>query len=538
MPQAGSKVEFDYIVIGAGPAGAAVARRLAEAPSHPSVAVIEAGGAKAPLLSDMPLGMALLMPWKNRWNYAFRTEPQPGLNGRRGYQPRGRGIGGSSLINAMICIRGQPEDYDEWAAQGCAGWSFADVLPLFQRLEANSRGASDWHGEFGPLVVSDPRHTNPATEAFIRAGKECGYNHNPDFNGPSQEGFGAYQLFQREGRRLNAGRAYLQEGPRLPNLCILAETQAERILFSDGRANAVRLRRGTQSFDVTARREIVLSAGAFGSPQLLMLSGIGPAAELAQHGIAVFADRQDVGENLQDHLDFTTNLRMKAPGLFGLNLSTAARGAVDLVRWMRRGEGMFTSNAAEGGAFLRSSPTVSRPDLQLHFCIGFVDDHNRNIHLGTGMALHVCALRPASRGRVGLRSAEARDAPLIDPRFLSAPEDMEILVRGVGIVRRILAAPSLARFGGRPIHGIGTEEGEALRDLIRLHADTIYHPVGTCRMGADASSVVDPRLRVRGVAGLRVADASIMPQLISGNTQAPSAMIGEKAADLILHEEQ
>lgn len=527
---------FDYVVVGAGPAGAAVARRLAEASGAPRVAVLEAGPRRAPVLSDVPLGIAALVPLRSPWNYAFETVPQPGLGGRRGFQPRGRGVGGSSLINAMIAIRGQPADYDGWAALGCDGWSWRDVLPLFRRLETNERGADDWHGGEGPLHVSNSRTDNPVVRAFVEAGVQCGYPRNDDFNGPTQEGFGIYQLFQRNGRRLNAGRAYLDRPPKLKNLEILAGTQARRILVREGRAVGVEVLRGGRPLLVRARREVILSAGAFGSPQVLMVSGIGPAPELARHGIAVVADRREVGANLQDHLDFTTNVRMRGDGLFGLTLPALGRGAAAVLPFLARGSGMLTSNAAEGGAFLRSAPDVERPDLQFHFCIGIVDDHNRRLHFTTGAALHVCALRPESRGRVGIASADVRDAPVIDPAFLSAPGDMEILLRGARIARRILAAPALAPYGAKPVHGTGAEDDEALRDLIRARADTIYHPVGTCRMGADADAVVDPRLRVKGVSGLRVADAAIMPRLVSGNTQAPCAMIGEKAADMILED--
>ncbi len=525
---------FDFIVIGAGPAGCAVAARLAEAPGSPTVALVETGAARAPLLSNVPLGLAALVPFRGRYNYGYETTPQPGLNGRRGFQPRGRGVGGGSLINAMIYVRGQPEDYDGWAAQGCAGWSWAEVLPYFKRSEDNARGADAWHGAGGPLHVSDLRSPSPMSGAFVRAGEACGHVANLDFNGASQEGVGLYQVFQKGGRRWNAGRAYLQSGPPRPNLSVLAERQARRILFEGRRACGVVVGRPGEERTLRAWREVVVCAGAFGSPQLLMVSGLGSGEVLRRHGVEVLHDLPEVGRNLQDHLDYTHNLRMTAPGLFGLTLPVLAKSFGSTLDYIRHGRGMFTSNAAEAGGFIKSRPELERPDLQLHFCIGLVDDHNRKKHLATGIALHVCLLRPASRGEVTLSSAEIADPPLIDPAYLSAAEDLEGLERGVGLARAILAAPPLARFKGRPLYGSGDETGEALRALIRAHADTIYHPVGTCRMGSDPASVVDPQLKVRGVEGLRVADASIMPTLISGNTQAPSAMIGEKAADLIL----
>jgi choline dehydrogenase-like flavoprotein len=430
----------------------------------------------------------------------------------------------------MICTRGQPQDYDGWAALGCTGWGWRDVLPVFRRIEDNQRGADAWHGVGGPLPVSDLRSPSPVSRAFVEAAVQCGFPRNDDFNGPRQEGVGLYQVYQRDGRRIDAGRAYLGDGKARPNLRMLAGRPAQRILFEGHRASGV-LVGGRR---MLARREVILCSGAIGSPQLLMLSGIGPGAHLREFGIAVLQDAPDVGGHLQDHIDYTANLRARAEGLFGMNPATLARMVASAGAYRRRGEGMLTSNAAEAGGFIRSRPEVARPDLQLHFCIGMVDDHNRRMHLSTGMALHACVLRPASRGRVRLAGADVAAAPLIDPNFLSAPEDMELLVEGARIVRRILAAPALAAYGGRPLYGTGSEGDDGLRALIRAHADTIYHPVGTCRMGADGGAVVDPQLRVRGIQGLRVADASIMPTLISGNTEAPSAMIGEMAARFVL----
>ncbi|MGN2243794.1 GMC family oxidoreductase [Frateuria sp. GZRR33] len=520
----------DFIVVGAGPAGCAVAARLADAPGRPTVCLVETGPSTPSWLSRVPMGIAALVPFRSRHNYAYQTVPQVHLGGRRGYVPRGRGVGGSSLINAMICTRGQPEDYDGWAALGCTGWSWRDVLPVFRGIEDNQRGADDWHGIGGPLPVSDLRSPSPMSRAFVEAAVQCGYPRNDDFNGPRQEGVGLYQVYQRDGRRVDAGRAYLGDGRARPNLRVLAGRPVQRILFDGHRASGVLV--GARQ--LLARREVVVCAGAIGSPQLLMLSGIGPAAHLRELGIEVLRDAPDVGDHLQDHIDYTANLRVRAEGLFGMNPASLARMAASAGAYRRHGEGMLTSNAAEAGGFLRSRPDVDRPDLQLHFCIGMVDDHNRRMHLSTGMALHVCVLRPASRGRVRLERADVATAPLIDPNFLSAPGDMELLVEGARIVRRILAAPALAAYAARPLYGTGSEDDEELRALIRAHADTIYHPVGTCRMGADAGAVLDPQLRVRGVQGLRVADASIMPTLVSGNTEAPSAMIGEMAAKFVL----
>lgn len=522
----------DYIVVGAGPGGCAVAARLAEARPDRTVALLETGPERPSILSEVPIGIAGLVAFRGRHNYAYRTEPQPGLGGRRGYQPRGRGVGGSSLINAMIYVRGQPQDYDGWAASGCPGWSWSDVLPYFKRAEDNARGADALHGAGGPLRVEDLREDNPATRAFVAAAEQCGIPFNPDFNGPVQEGAGPYQVFQKSGRRFSAAKAYLGSGRQ--NLIVIADAQCSAVLFEGKRAVGVRFRRGGIEHRLAARQEVVLAAGAFGTPQLLMLSGVGPASQLRKHGIPVVQDAPGVGANLQDHVDYTISVKTAAPGLFGISGAVLLQGVGAIGAWRRDGRGMLTTNVAEAGGFVKSDPALDRPDLQLHFCLGIVDDHNRKRHLGRGYSLHVCALRPFSRGAVRLASGDVRDAPLIDPRFLIDVRDVDTLVAGAQIAQRILAAPALAALGGRPIYGTGRDDDDALRTLIRDHADTIYHPVGTCRMGEDAGAVVDPQLRVRGVTGLRVADASIMPSLISGNTQAPTAMIGEKAADLIL----
>ncbi|WP_019577346.1 GMC family oxidoreductase [Curvibacter lanceolatus] len=531
-----TSLQADYIVVGAGPAGSALATRLAEGDPAAQVLLIEAGPAKPSFLSVMPAGLALLVPSRNRHNYAYQTVPQAGLGGRTGYVPRGRGLGGSSLINAMIYVRGQREDYDGWAALGCPGWGWSDVLPFFRRSEANQRpGGLDeaLHGRQGPLVVSDLASPSPVSQAFVAAAQACGLPANADFNGARQEGVGLYQVFQQGGRRLDASRAYRGRAPQ-PNLQVLAEVRVNRVCFEGRRATGVEVADRDGVRVLTARREVILSAGAIASPQLLCLSGIGPADELARLGIPLVADAPQVGQNLQDHLDYSLNLRLNGPGLFGWGPRGTLRSLAALPAF-RQGRGFLTTNGAEAGGFVRSSPQLERPDLQLHFCVSNVDDHGRRKHLATGVALHVCALRPHSRGSVRLASANPADMPLIDPAFLSHPDDLPLLIQGVRLARRILRSPPFAGLGGRPIYGtLDDESDDALAALIRAQSDTIYHPVGTCRMGTDPASVLDPALRVRGVSGLRVADASIMPTLVSGNTQAPSAMIGERAADLIL----
>jgi len=527
--------KVDYIVVGAGPGGCATAARLAEGRPNRTVAIIETGSDGPGLLSRMPLGIAGIVPFKSERNYAYETLPQAGLGGRRGYQPRGRGVGGSSLINAMIYIRGQPQDYDGWEALGCDGWSWRDVLPYFRRAEDNARGASALHGSGGPVRVEELREHNLATQAFVDGATEAGFTLNDDFNGETQEGVGRYQVFQEAGRRKDAGTAYLGPiGSRRPNLRVLDNAQASRILFDGKRAVGIEYRRGDAMRRLYAAEEIVLAAGAFGTPQLLMVSGIGPGDRLGALGIDIVADRHEVGKNLQDHLDYTIRVRSKAPGLFGFDLSTLAKTPGGLLSWSKSGRGFLTSNVAEAGGFLKTRDDLDRPDIQLHYCIAYVDDHCRKVHLGTGYSLHVCVLRPYSRGEVGIESADIRQAPLIDPNFLSDPRDLDTLVEGVRLAEKILGTPTMRAISKEVLYcGLGEDEA-TLRKSVRLRADTIYHPVGTCRMGSDADSVVDPQLRVRGVERLRVADASIMPTLVSGNTQAPTAMIGEKAADMIL----
>jgi choline dehydrogenase-like flavoprotein len=526
-------MQYDYIIVGGGSGGASLAGRLADRCPQASIALVEAGPhtARNPFV-NMPLGVAALVPFRTKNNYAYETVPQPGLAGRRGYQPRGRGFGGSSTINAMIYTRGHPLDYDEWAQLGCTGWAWRDVLPYFLRAEDNERGASAWHGAGGPLGVADLRERNPVAARFVEAAREAGFRLNDDFNGEEQEGVGFYQVTQRGGERCTVARAYLY-GRERPNLHLIADATVLRVSFDGARASGVELARSGAIETLHARAEVILAAGAFNSPQLLMCSGIGPADELRALGIAVRHDAPEVGRNLIDHIDFTFNKRVHLSDTVGYSLRGAARISAGFVRYLQGRRGMLTSNVAEAGGFLKSRPELERPDLQLHFCTALVDDHSRRLHWGHGYSLHVCVLRPASRGTVTLASADARVAPTIDPRFLSDTRDLDALVQGARLARRILDAPTLAQLGGRELYTHGEQSDAQLRETIARHADTIYHPVATCRMGGDARSVVDPQLRVRGVTGLRIADASVMPTLIGGNTNAPSVMIGERAADFI-----
>ena len=527
-----SEDTFDYVVIGGGSGGCAVAGRLSE-DRDSSVCVLERGGRGDSWVYKVPSATALMLPYGGVGNYGFKTVPQPGLNGRRGYQPRGRALGGSSAINAMLYVRGHQSDYDEWAAAGNEGWAWDDVLPYFKRAEDNERGEDALHGEGGPLGVSDQRSPRAISKAFVEAGAEAQYPVTDDFNGERQEGFGLYQVTQREGSRCSAAAAYLHPHLDRPNLDVRTKVVVERIVFEDGRAVGVRYRQGGKTRTIRARREIVLAAGAFNTPQILMASGIGPGAHLRDHGIDIVRDAGAVGENLQDHIDYIVvykSERKDVMGLSGAGLNEIRRG---IGQWRKEKSGPLTTPFAEGGAFIRSSPDVAKPDLQLHFVVGMVDDHLRKTHMGHGFSCHVCVLRPHSRGTVRLASADTRKAPVIDPNFLSDERDLDLLETGFRRMRQVMEAPALSPWRGEELHTSGVEASDELRGIIRDRADTVYHPVGTCRMGSDDGSVVDPQLRVRGVAGLRIADASVMPTIVGGNTNAPTIMIGEKCADMI-----
>ena len=531
-----SQQEFDYVVVGAGSAGCAIAARLTEDPTV-SVCLLEAGGPDKSVLIHAPAGVVAMLPTKIN-NYAYQTVPQPGLNGRRGYQPRGKTLGGSSSINAMLYVRGNRWDYDHWASLGNPGWSYDEVLPLFKRSENNERFRNDpYHGTGGPLNIADLVSPSDVDEAFVQAAVNHGLPRNPDYNGAEQFGSFHYQVNQKNGERWSAAKGFLTPNLGRPNLSVVTHAVSARVLLEGRRARGVAYYQGNELKQVRARREVVLCGGAFGSPQLLMLSGIGPADELRKHGITVNHELPGVGQNLQDHIDYVqTYLSPSHTETFGVSLRGTIRTTKGIFEWRRHRTGPITSTFAESGGFFRSSPEVQVPDLQLVFVVAIVDDHARKMHLGHGISCHLTVLRPRSHGTLGLNSADPREMPMIDPRFFNDPADMALMLKGAVKMRAILEDKALAPYrGSRMLYPVQAGNLAQLEADIRNRADTQYHPVGTCKMGPDGDplAVVDARLRVRGIEGLRVADASIMPTLVGGNTNAPVIMIGEKATLMI-----
>ena len=520
--------QFDVIVVGGGSGGSAVAGRLVQ--DGKSVCLLEAGGRNNSMLVKTPGMMPFL---RGAVNYRYETVPQKGLNGRTGYQPRGKGLGGSSAINAMIYIRGNSWDYDNWAQLGCTGWAYDDVLPYFKKAEHNVRGGGDYHGGDGPLWVSDQHWPNQTSRDFVEAAASLQIPVNRDFNAERQAGVGLYQVTQREGERWSAARAYVEPLRKDRNLDIRIGVTVQKLEIEDGRVTGVTYEVAGKRRTVRARGGVVLCAGAFNSPQIMMLSGIGPAAHLKEHGIDVVDDRPAVGADLQDHIDYVSVFETDSDVPTGTSLKGTLRMAKAILEHRRHRTGIMTTPFAESGGFWKVDPDAPAPDIQWHFVHAMLEDHGRESVKGHGFSLHTCVLRPESRGSVTLASADAKDAPVIDPAFLTDDRDMEVLRKGVRLSHRIVESAPLSNYEPRDRNPVDLADDAALDDLIRSRADTVYHPVGTCRMGGDDASVVDPKLKARGVDGLWIADASVMPRLVSGNTNAPSIMIGERAADFV-----
>jgi choline dehydrogenase len=522
---------YDYVIVGAGAGGCVLANRLSAKPEV-RVLLLEAGGDDKSPNIHMPAGLGRIVT-NERVNWNYHTEPEPELMERPLYWPRGRVLGGSTSINAMCYTRGHRLDYDDWARVAGPQWSYEQVLPYFKASEDNENGASEYHGSGGPLSVQNLRYSNVLSGVFVEAAVAAGFARNPDFNGAEQAGVGPYQVMQKNGVRSSAASAYLHPIRSRTNLTVITRALATRVLFENARAVGVEYRHRDQTETVRAEREVLLACGAIASPQLLMLSGIGPAPELTAHGIDVRVDLPQVGQNLQDHLDFCTVQRSTRSVTYEFNaLQMAWVGA----RYMLTKSGPGTSNIAEAGGFVRSALAVDqRPDVQFHFVPAQLDDHGRNRLPGHGYTLHACALRPRSRGYIALRSAKPEDPPRIFARYLSDHFDIKIMLEAINLSRAVFGQAPFEPYRGKEVYpGEGLRAHDQIESVLRRKAETIYHPVGSCRMGTDDASVVDPSLRVRGVEALRVIDASVMPTLIGGNTTAPTLMIAEKAArDLI-----
>ncbi len=527
--------EFDYIIVGAGSAGCVLANRLT-ADGKYSVLLLEAGPRDTNPWIHIPLGYGRLFKEK-AVNWMYQTEPEPGLNGRNVFQPRGKTLGGSSSINGLLYVRGQHEDYDRWRQHGNLGWGFDDVLPYFKKAEDQTRGADDFHGTGGPLPVSNLGHPDPISAAFVEAAVETGIPRNPDFNGARQEGAGFFQTTTKGGRRASTAVAYLRPAKARPNLHVETSALAEKILFEGRRAVGVAYRAPGVPRTARARKEILVSSGAFNSPQLLQLSGVGPADLLREHGISVVLDTPGVGHDLQDHMQVRVVMRCSQAITLNDIVNNPFRKVMTGLRYAAFRTGPLTIAAGTSGAFFKTNPRLATPDIQIHFLPFSTDKMGEKLHPFSGFTASVCQLRPESRGSLRIRSADPAAPPEIRINYLASEVDRTTNIEGLKMLRKILAAPALSPYVVEEVDpGSKVTSDEALLAYCRVRGSTIYHPTSTCRMGNDPLAVVDQRLRVRGIEGLRVVDASVMPDLVSGNTNAPVIMIAEKASDMILQD--
>jgi choline dehydrogenase-like flavoprotein len=528
-------VEFDYVIVGAGSAGCVLANRLS-ADGKNSVLLLEAGPKDSNLWIHVPLGYGKLFKDKTV-NWMYQTEPEPALDGRTIFQPRGKVLGGSSSINGLLYVRGQHEDYDRWRQHGNSGWGFDDVLPYFKKAENQQRGADDFHGAGGPLPVSDLIHADPLSAAFIAAAAETGIPVNPDFNGASQEGAGFFQTTTRRGRRASTAVAYLRPARGRKNLHIETSALAHRLLFEGRRADAVEYRKAGVLRTARARKEILVSSGAYNSPQLLQLSGVGPAELLRKHGIDVLLDAPGVGHDLQDHMQVRVVMRCAKSITLNDVVNSRVRRIFAGARYAAFRKGPLTIAAGTSGAFFKTNPRLATPDIQIHFLPFSTDKMGEKLHSFSGFSASICQLRPESRGSLRIRSADPSAPPEIRINYLSTEVDRTANVEGLKVLRKILQAPALSPYVIEEVDpGVNVSSDEELLNYCRARGSTIYHPTSTCRMGSDPLAVVDQCLRVRGLEGLRVIDGSIMPDLVSGNTNAAIIMIAEKASDMILQD--